>query len=745
MISSLPWSKFISESTRVLEKTPRMFASSSPLASYGDKQLSPDKMETLFGEDLFNKYKEASRGGYRLSDEERDQMASAIHDWALERGATNFSHWFSPVRNSAPLLGSPMGGKRDAFLNLDFKSPHRTKGVLPSFTGESLFKSEEDGSSVPNGGLRDTQTAAAFLTWDITSPPFVHDNTLFLPSALMCHHGEALDEKTPLLRSMDAVGDASLRLLRLLGEDEGVSEVLPYVGCEQEFFVVDRDMYAARSDLVNAGRVLLGAKSPRSQEQCLNYFGMLSPRVSAFLQEAQQLLWEQGISVSTFHNEVGPAQHEICPIFAPANVAADQNMLIMHVLQETAAKHGLTVLFHEKPFSHVNGSGKHSNWSLSTDSGWNLISPGKTASQQKVFSAVFAALVWGVREHGDLLRAGIASAGNDHRLGAQEAPPAIMSLYTGEGLWAHLESVMEGGPLEGYGGGTGTLDGGARSLQPIERNLEDRNRTAPLPFCGNRLEFRAVGSSQHIGFPVAMLNALAAAGMNELCDRIEGGMTPEEAAASCLKEGQSAVFNGNGYSEAWVEEAEQRGLPNMRTVVEAVSALESPKNVALLGKLGIMNQSVVHARRNILLDSYVKAVSKEAHCLLTMTRTGILPALAQTLKMYRDANQDTEDLEELFGELSAKLRELEGALEEAEHMDATSSSSNSSSSSSNDEDDLLKRKAAFVRDCVKAPMLAIRENYTDRLESHIARDMYPFPTYEDVLFSHVSEHPEVEF
>ena len=517
------------------------------LADLGKHQFDRSKMQKLLSEPVYQRFKNASKHSENLSKSDMTELADVMFKWAIELGAVQYSHVFFPMRQAGVgVLGSSAGMKHDSFVSLDFGHPENLKPLTVGFTSGQLFMGETDGSSYPQGGLRGTHYAGAWTAWDMTSPPYVKEETLFIPAVMVSQTGEALDDKTPHLRSMDAVNREGVRLLKLLGDTE-TREVVSNNGPEQEFFLIDRELYVLRPDLVACGRTVVGAPPPKGEEECLNYFGTLAPKIKAVLVDFHTQMWRLGMSNAVMHNEVAPGQHEISPIFALSNVSADQNALCQDVLSHSAMAHGLTLLLHEKPFAGINGSGKHCNWGLNTDTGKNLYVPGKTQADQKTFVAFVAALTYAIKNHGDALRASIGHAGNDHRLGAHEAPPAIISLGTGESLEKHLQGVIDGGPLEGYGEAATELKGICNAVADLSARFEDRNRTAPVPFCGNRFEFRAVGSSQNIGFPLAVLNTAVAEGLSKLSSMIEEGMTPRDAVATMLKENFDSIFNGDGY------------------------------------------------------------------------------------------------------------------------------------------------------------------------------------------------------
>ncbi|WP_169054449.1 glutamine synthetase III [Nitratireductor sp. XY-223] len=585
----------------------------SALAGINSNVLDDAILKKLVDPDVYYALAQCRATGVPMDRGFADALAKSIREWAQSKGCIGYSHWFSPMR------GAIHGEKLETFVGVDFA----TDRLIVEMSGTQLFQTETDGSSFPNGGLRKTHEAAAYIGWDTGSPPFVYRQTLYIPSTFVSWNGEALDQKTPLLRANMAVNDLGVRLLSLLGDNE-TREVVCNVGWEQEFFLIDREKYLARPDLLAVGRTLLGAAPLRGQEMDANYFSRLSPRVSRYIAEARDIMWELGISIHCTHNEVAPAQHEISPIFGLANLVADTNVLAMDVLRDLAFDHDFAVLFHEKPFAGINGNGKHNNWSLSTDRGVNLFVPGKTDEDNRRFIAFIAALLRGINRHGDLLRCGVSTAGNDHRLGAQEAPPAIITLNLGERLEAHVNAVADGGCFGGYE----TDEKEIKVVAPvadIKANLEDRNRTAPFPWCGNRFEFRAVGGNQHIAFPLAMLNAILADSLKHMCDEIDAGKPADLVIRETIKENKGALFSGDGYSEALNAHARQHGLTHLKSSPEAYTALTADKNVELFGDLGIFNRHELTARQAVLQEAYASELYVEARALLRILRTLIIP------------------------------------------------------------------------------------------------------------------------
>ena len=576
----------------------------SALAGINSNVLDDAILKKLVDPDVYYALAQCRATGVPMGREFANALAKSVREWAQSKGCIGYSHWFSPMR------GPIHGEKLETFVGVDFA----TDRLIINLSGSELFQTETDGSSFPNGGLRETHRAAAYIGWDTGSPPFVYRQTLYIPSAFVTWNGEALDQKTPLLRADMAVNELSVRLLSLLG-DNVTREVVCNVGWEQEFFLIDREKYLARPDLVATGRTLLGAAPLRGQEMDTNYFSKLSPRVNRYIAEARDLMWGLGISIHCTHNEVAPAQHEISPIFGLANLAADTNVLAMDVLRDLAFDHGFAVLFHEKPFAGINGTGKHNNWGLNTDTGVNLFVPGETEEENRRFIAFVAALLRGVNIHGDLLRCGVSTAGNDHRLGAQEAPPAIITLYLGERLEAHVKAVAEGGGFGGYGNEGKEIEIVA-PVADVRATLEDRNRTAPFPWCGNRFEFRAVGGNQHIAFPLTMVNAALADSLKHMCDEIDAGKPADQVIRETIKENEGALFHGDGYSDALYEHAEKHGLIHLKSSPEAYEALTAEKNVKLMGDLGIFNERELRARQSVLQEAYATEIQIEARALM---------------------------------------------------------------------------------------------------------------------------------
>jgi glutamine synthetase len=681
----------------------------------GSKRFTNDKLQAAVSADTYAAYNQAKADGTALSKAQQKEISSALLSWALAQGCTNFAHWYHPMRTrdsrSAP------SSKHDSFIDLDFGSSELLKPIVaPSFNHGLLFQGETDGSSYPNAGMRATNTAAAYTGWDMSSAPFIRMDTLYLPSAFLTYNGDAMCNKTPLLRATQAIQREGVRLLRHLGDNDSKA-VVSNVGCEQEYFVVDMDDFNARPDLISSGRALFGALSPRNQEGCENYFGTPVRRTRAFFTELREELWKLGISCVVNHNEVAPGQLELSPIFSLSSTAADDNVLMMEVMDWISTKHGLKILFHEKPFAGVNGSGKHNNWGLNTDTGKNLLAPGKTAESQAEFTTFVAALTYALHKHGDVIRAGIAVPGNDHRLGAQEAPPAIISLYTGANLYGHLENVMAGGELSGINTASKIIPTGTPAVADLTAALDDRNRTAPFPFCGNRFEFRAVGSSQHIGQPLAHLDTCMADGLAYLSDLIEGGLSPRDAVAKVLNDHKAVIFNGDGYSAEWPIEAAQRGLLNNRNCVDAWRDFDQKKNVDLFGKFGVYAEHEVTARKNLALGDYANTLLIEGQVAARMAQQMFIPALAKDLATYSGASAALAgDRPNVYAAVADRAATLDQVLEAFPH----------------DGDEL--EQADYCLNSIKEAALELRE-VVDAAEVLCESSLWPVPSYEDMLLS----------
>ena len=692
----------------------------------------------IFGEDVFNDtvmqerlpkkvYKDLKKTieeGKELDLATADVIAHEMKEWAIEKGATHYTHWFQP-------LTGVTAEKHDSFIS----APLPSGKVLMSFSGKELIKGEPDASSFPSGGLRATFEARGYTAWDCTSPAFVrHDAagaTLCIPTAFCSYKGEALDQKTPLLRSMQAISEQSLRLLRLFGNTTS-KKVTPSVGPEQEYFLVDAEKFLQRKDLIYTGRTLFGAMPPKGQELDDHYFGTIRQRIAGFMKDVNEELWKVGVTSKTQHNEVAPAQHELAPIYAECNVALDHNHIIMQTLKRVACQHGMKCLLHEKPFAGVNGSGKHDNWSLTTDDGKNLLEPVKTPHENIQFLLVLTCILKAVDRHADLLRESAADPGNDHRLGANEAPPAIISVFLGEQLEDVLEQLISTGEATHSLKG-GKLQTGVDTLPDLAKDATDRNRTSPFAFTGNKFEFRMVGSRDSISGPNVVLNTIVAEAFSEACDVLEKADNFDEAVHDLIKqyatEHQRVVFNGNGYSDAWVEEAEKRGLPNIRSMVEAIPALTTEKAVSMFEKFKVFTKAELESRAEIKFESYAKAINIEARTMIDMASKQIIPAiikytkdLADTVVAVKEAGADASVQAELLTEVSGLLAETKKALEALKVV------ADQAAAMEEGED-----QARFYHFDVVPAMEALRTP-VDTLEMIVDKEAWPMPSYGDLIF-----------
>ncbi|ADD02537.1 glutamine synthetase catalytic region [Thermoanaerobacter italicus Ab9] len=698
--------------------------------------MAQNTLSDIFGSNVFNDsvmrerlpkatYKALRKTideGIPLEPAVAEVVANAMKDWAIEKGATHFTHWFQPLTGIT-------AEKRDSFI-----SPTQDGRVITEFSGKELIKGEPDASSFPSGGLRATFEARGYTAWDCTSPAFIKDDTLYIPTAFCSYTGEALDLKIPLLRSMEALSKQALRVLRLFGNTTA-KKVITTVGPEQEYFLIDKKMYDKRKDLILTGRTLFGAKSPKGQEMEDHYFASIKERISAFMKDLDEELWKLGIPAKTKHNEVAPAQHELATVYNTANIASDHNQLTMDLMKKIALRHGLVCLLHEKPFAGVNGSGKHINWSMSTDDGQNLLDPGHTPHENAQFLVFLCAVIKAIDEYADLVRVAAATPGNDHRLGANEAPPAIVSVFLGEQLTDILEQIENGGATTSKQGGV--LKVGVSTLPALPKDSTDRNRTSPFAFTGNKFEFRMVGSSSSIATANFILNTIVAESLSQIADRLEKATNFDEEVQLLLKEivkkHKRIIFNGNGYSEEWVKEAEKRGLPNIRSTVEAIPALIKEKNVKLMEKHGVLSKVELESRYEISLENYIKTINIEALTMLDIAKRQILPAvitfatkIAESINSVKatglnaDISAQTELLEEvstLMSEFKKNISELENAVNEASNMNGDSYS-----------------KACYYRDVVFAKMGILRE-IGDKLETIVDAELWPLPTYADMLFN----------
>lgn len=696
------------------------------------------RVEELFASKVFtrtvmkerlpkNVYKEVIKvmeQGGELNFATADVVAKAMKAWAVENGATHYTHWFQPLTGIT-------AEKHDSFVT----HPDEDGVMLTEFSGKELIKGEPDASSFPSGGLRATFEARGYTTWDITSPAFIKETatgpTLCIPTAFCSYTGEALDKKTPLLRSMEALSRQAIRIVRLFGNTEA-QKVTPSVGAEQEYFLIDQKKALQREDIIFAGRTLYGAPAPKGQEMDDHYFGVIRERVGGFMHDVNIELWKLGVTAKTQHNEAAPAQHELAPIYESANVAVDHNQLVMETLKRVAGKHGLRCMLHEKPFAGVNGSGKHNNWSITTDNGINLLEPGQTPNENVQFLLVLACIMKAVDTHADLLRQSASNVGNDHRLGGYEAPPAIISIFLGEQLEDVVKQLVETGKADSLKEGE-MLHTGVSTLPDFVKDATDRNRTSPFAFTGNKFEFRMVGSEDSIGSPNITLNAIVAEAFCEAADRLEAAEDFELAVHDLIKEymteHQRIIFNGNGYASEWKKEAERRGLPNIPSMVEAVDTLITPKAIHLFEKFGIFTEAELRSRAEILYETYAKTINIEALTMLDMADKQIIPAvmrfskaLADTTLAIQSAGGDATVSAELLKEVTGKLTEMKTAAKKLLEVETRASSMERG-----------KEQAFCYYREVMAAMTALRTP-ADELEKLVDKEYWPFPTYADLLF-----------
>lgn len=703
-----------------------------------DKNKEKINVVELFGSNVFNDkimqerlpkkvYKELHKTideGKELDPITAEVVAGAMKDWAVEKGATHYTHWFQPLTGFT-------AEKHDAFIT----APHADGTVSMDFSGKELIKGEPDASSFPSGGLRATFEARGYTAWDCTSPAFVREDSagaiLCIPTAFCSYTGEALDQKTPLLRSMQALQTQTLRLIRLFGNTTS-RKVTPSVGVEQEYFIVDRQKYLKRKDLIFTGRTLFGAMPPKGQELDDHYFGVIRQRIAGFMKEVNEELWKLGVSAKTQHNEVAPAQHELAPIYAQCNTATDNNQLTMEVLKKVAYRHGLVCLLHEKPFAGVNGSGKHNNWSITTDDGINLLEPGKTPHENIQFLLVLGAVMKAVDTHADLLRESASDVGNDHRLGANEAPPAIISMFLGEQLEDVVMQLIDKGDATSSIQ-KGKLKTGASTLPDLNKDATDRNRTSPFAFTGNKFEFRMVGSADSIAPANVVLNTIVAESFKEIADELEKADNFDMACHDMIKklftDHHKIVFNGNGYTDEWIAEAERRGLPNIPSMVDAIPALTTPKAVKLFESFGVFTEAELKSRAEIKYEAYAKAINIEAKAMLDITGKQLIPAviaysteLANSVLAVKEAGADASTQADLLTTVTGYLKEMKTQLAALEKAVADGAEISN-----------VEEQAKFFRDTVKTTMDALRAP-ADKLEMIVDKDFWPFPSYGDLLF-----------
>ena len=694
---------------------------------FGRLTFMGDVMLRKLPAEVFKKLQETMKRGQPIDPAIANTVAAAMKEWALEHGATHYTHWFQPLTGST-------AEKHDAFIE-----PTDEGGAIATFSGDQLIQGEPDASSFPSGGIRDTYEARGYTAWDATSPAFIlkvdHSATLCIPTAFVSWTGEALDKKIPLLRSIQAVSEQAMRVLRIFGADKGVSQVITTLGCEQEYFLVDLELAQQRPDLMIVGRTLIGASAPKGHQLDDHYFGAISERVMAYMTDVERRLYELGVPVRTRHNEVAPGQYEIAPYFENANVAVDHQMLTMHVLRTIAPHHGFKCLLHEKPFAGVNGSGKHNNWSMATDTGVNLLDPRDETHTNMQFLTFLCAVIRAVDKYADLLRASIASAGNDHRLGANEAPPAIMSIYLGDMLSDILDQLQKG-DMRGTKKG-GSLALGAKTLPQIPRHSGDRNRTSPFAFTGNKFEFRAVGATAAVAWPNTMLNAIVAESLDFVATELENSAGTkaseeklEEAVKtllrSILKKHMRVVFDGDNYSKAWVIEAEKRGLPIMNSTAEALEVLHNKKTSELFAKYNILSERELAARAEVITEQYIEIVSIEARTLVSMLRTHVLPAATRYQTELADAISTTQ----AAGlECASTVKELQKLLK---LIDQLRTAANAIETAVEKHPDTPMKHAQHMRDRVVTAMAKARAA-SDELETMIPADLWPLPTYAEML------------
>ncbi len=698
-----------------------------------------EKLTEIFGMDVFNEatmierlpkktfaaLKKTTENGEDLDPAVAEVVANAMKDWAIERGATHYTHWFQPMTGIT-------AEKHDSFIN-----PTSDGKVIMEFSGKELIKGEPDASSFPSGGLRATFEARGYTAWDCTSPAFLREDaagvTLCIPTAFCSYTGEALDMKTPLLRSMEAISTQAVRILKLFGHND-VKRVSTSVGPEQEYFIVDREKYLKRDDLIFTGRTLFGAMPPKGQELDDHYFGSIKERIASYMKELNIELWKLGVTSKTQHNEVAPAQHELAPIYATANIATDHNQLVMETMKKVANRHGLACLLHEKPFAGVNGSGKHDNWSMVTNTGKNLLDPGKTPHENIQFLLFLTAILKAVDLHADLLRVSAANTGNDHRLGANEAPPAIISIFLGEQLEDVITQLIETGEAKNSKDG-GKLDIGVQTLPTLAKDATDRNRTSPFAFTGNKFEFRMVASSASVAMPNTVLNAIVADVLSDFADELE--KTPDfdlavhDLIKKTLKEHQRIIFNGNGYSDEWVEEATKRGLPNIKSMVEAIPALVTDKAIKVFEKHNILSAVELHSRAEIMYEAYAKAINIEARTAISMVNVKYIPAVINYTKKLADsinavktaaADADVSVQTSILKETSSLLAKAQAALKA---LIAATDKANTISD--------IADSAKYFREVVFPAMNELRAPI-DALEVIVDKELWPVPTYGDLLF-----------
>lgn len=689
---------------------------------FGTNVFNDSVMRRRLPKETYKSLKETMHGSKILDPDLADVVANAMKDWAIEKGATHFCHWFQPMTGLT-------AEKHDSFI-----SPTSTGELMMEFSGKELCKGEPDASSFPSGGLRATFEARGYTVWDCTSPVFVKKDgkniTLYIPSAFCSYNGQALDKKTPMLRSMDVLNKQAMRVLKLLG-NKSSEKVISTLGAEQEYFLIDRSYYEKRRDLFLTGRTLFGAGSPRGQEMDDHYFGTLHERVASFMNDVNNELWKLGVSAKTQHNEVAPGQYELAPLFATVNVATDHNQLIMETLQKIAARHDLVCLLHEKPFAGVNGSGKHNNWSMVTDDGINLLDPGETPHDNMVFLVMLCSVIKAVDKYANLLRASVANTGNEHRLGANEAPPAIVSIFLGEQLEDIFEQLAKGNAKSSKNGGELKL--GISTLPPLPKDCTDRNRTSPFAFTGNKFEFRMVGSTQSTAGPNFVLNTIVAEVLSEIADELEEADDVKAAAQKILSkiatEHKNVIFNGDNYTDEWIKEAEKRNLPNIPSTVGALKRITDPENVEVFEKHKVLTREELQARMEVLLEAYSMQINIEAETMLNMAKGQILPAAAEYTQRLgsaacsvKNAGIDSSIQADMLGKVCKLMKSVNSGIEKLEKAVSDSKAI----------DDVTKQAESY-REKVIPAMMELRKP-TDELETIVDADIWPFPSYAEMLF-----------
>lgn len=693
---------------------------------FGENVFTLGKMQERLPKKAFAEVKRVMEHGGELDNATADVVAKTMKDWAVEHGATHYTHWFQPLTGIT-------AEKHDSFVT----HPDENGKMLMEFSGKELIKGEADASSFPSGGLRSTFEARGYTVWDITSPAFLKEDAtgviLCIPTAFCSFTGEALDKKTPLLRSMEAISEQAMRIVRLFNKNTTATKVTPSVGAEQEYFLIDRAKYLQRKDLIFSGRTLFGAPAPKGQELEDHYFGVIRERIGAFMKDLNVELWKLGVTAKTQHNEVAPAQHELAPVYETANIAMDHNQLVMETMKKVAERHNLRCLLHEKPFAGVNGSGKHDNWSITTDTGMNLLDPGETPNENIQFLLVLACVIKAVDTHADLLRRSASNVGNDLRLGASEAPPAIVSVFLGTQLEDVVRQLVETGEARSCLEGS-TLHTGVSTVPDLPMDATDRNRTSPFAFTGNKFEFRMVGSQDSIAQPNVVLNTIVAEAFAEACDELEKADDFDMAVHDLIKkyatEHQRIVFNGNGYSEAWVKEAERRGLPNIKSMVDAIPALNTDKAVALFEKFGVFTKAELDSRVEIEYETYAKEINIEAKAMIDIATKQIIPAvikyttvLAESITAVKAAcGADVSVQTEILTEVSDLLADAKSALSKLEEVTAKGGAMEEG-----------RAQAVYYHDEVKAAMDELRAP-VDKLEMLVDKSMWPMPSYGDLIF-----------